>query len=188
VSATYRVKLEVNGRVVEVEVEARETLLELVRTQLGLTGTHAGCEHGSCGACTVTIDGELARACLVLAVQVGGHNIGTIEAVGGPEADGLHPVQAAIRRHHGLQCGFCTPGMVLAAIDLLQHDPAPTPEIIRDALAGNLCRCTGYDGLVAAIAELAGPSSLPAVAAARQPGGTPSRPGSPDPSGSAGAA
>jgi len=156
VTATYRVKLEVNGQVVEVEVEARETLLDMLRNHLGLTGTHAGCEHGSCGACTVTVDGELARSCLMLAVQAAGHAVGTIEGVGAVgDGDGLHPVQVAIRRHHGVQCGFCTPGMVLTAIDLLEHHPAPTPDVIRDALAGNLCRCTGYDGLVAAIVEAA---------------------------------
>jgi aerobic-type carbon monoxide dehydrogenase small subunit (CoxS/CutS family) len=152
-SATYRVKLEVNGQVVEVEVAGRQTLLDLLRDQLGLTGTHAGCEHGSCGACTVTLDGELIRACLMLAVQSEGHAVGTIEAVAaGAE---LHPVQAAFQRHHALQCGFCTPGMVLTAIDVLARHPAPTPEVIRQALAGNLCRCTGYDGLVAAIVEAA---------------------------------
>ncbi len=152
-SATYPVKLEVNGRVVEVEVDARETLLDVVRSRLGLTGAHAGCEHGSCGACTMTIDGELARSCLVLAVQAAGHAVGTIEAVSTDEE--LHPVQAAIRRHHGVQCGFCTPGMVLTAIDLLSHDPAPTADVVRHALAGNLCRCTGYVGLVAAVLEMA---------------------------------
>jgi len=150
---TYQAKFEVNGHTVEVDVEARETLLDVLRTRLGLTGTHGGCEHGACGACTVTLDGSLARSCLVLAVQATGHAVTTIEAVA--KGDELHPVQAAIGHYHGLQCGFCTPGMVLTAIDLLENDPSPTPEAIHRALAGNLCRCTGYDGLVAAILEVA---------------------------------
>ena len=170
-SATHRVKFEVNGRVAEVAVDARESLLDVLRSHLRLTGTHAGCEHGSCGACTVTIDGELARSCLVLAVQAAGHSIGSIEAVGTDEE--LHPIQAAIRRHHGVQCGFCTPGMVLTAIDLLNHDPAPTAEVIRHALAGNLCRCTGYDGLVAAVLDLAGGAETPAEPAAPPTAGGP---------------
>jgi carbon-monoxide dehydrogenase small subunit len=150
-STRYVVKLEVNGEVVEVSVEARETLLDVLREQLGLTGAHAGCEHGSCGACTVLVDGQVVRACLLLAVQLGGRSVTTIEAVGRPEA--LHPVQEALRRHHGLQCGFCTPGIVLTAIDLLERVRAPSDQEIREALAGNLCRCTGYAGIVAAIAE-----------------------------------
>ena len=152
-SARYRVKLEVNGAVVEIEVEARETLLDALRHQLGLTGTHAGCEEGSCGACTVLVDGEVARACLVLAVQVEGRSVTTIEALAQP--DDLHPVQEALRRHHGLQCGFCTPGMVLTAVDLLARNPSPTEPEIREGLAGNLCRCTGYAGIVEALLELA---------------------------------
>jgi carbon-monoxide dehydrogenase small subunit len=152
-SARYRVKLEVNGAVVEIEVEARETLLDALRHQLGLTGTHAGCEEGSCGACTVLVDGEVVRACLVLAVQLEGRSVTTIEALAPP--DDLHPVQAALRRHHGLQCGFCTPGVVLTAVDLLARNPSPTEPEIREALAGNLCRCTGYAGIVAAVLEVA---------------------------------
>ena len=152
-SARYRVKLEVNGAVVEIEVEARETLLDALRHGLGLTGTHAGCEEGSCGACTVLVDGEVVRACLVLAVQVEGRSVTTIEALAPP--DHLHPVQDALRRHHGLQCGFCTPGIVLTAVDLLARNPSPTEPEIRDALAGNLCRCTGYAGIVNAVLELA---------------------------------
>jgi carbon-monoxide dehydrogenase small subunit len=152
-TARYRVKLEVNGAVVEIEVEARETLLEALRRRLGLTGTHAGCEEGSCGACTVMVDGEVVRACLVLAVQVEGRSVTTIEALATP--DDLHPVQEALRRHHGLQCGFCTPGIVLTAVDLLGRNPSPTEPEIREALAGNLCRCTGYAGIVQAVLELA---------------------------------
>ena len=152
-SARYRVKLEVNGAVVEIEVEARETLLDALRHRLGLTGTHAGCEEGSCGACTVLVDGEVVRACLVLAVQVEGRSVTTIEALAAPDA--LHPVQDALRGHHGLQCGFCTPGIVLTAVDLLARNPSPTEPEIREALAGNLCRCTGYAGIVKAVLELA---------------------------------
>jgi carbon-monoxide dehydrogenase small subunit len=152
VSIRYRVKLEVNGTVVEIEVEARETLLDVLREQLGLTGTHSGCEQGSCGACTVLVDGEVVRSCLVLAVQLTGRSVTTIEALGTP--DSLHPIQEALHRHHGLQCGFCTPGIVLAAVDLLETNPSPSEDQIREALAGNLCRCTGYAGIVAAIAEL----------------------------------
>jgi carbon-monoxide dehydrogenase small subunit len=154
VTTRYRVKLEVNGDVVEISVEARETLLDVLREHLGLTGTHAGCEQGSCGACTVLVDGQVVRACLLLAVQLGGRSVTTIEGVGRPDA--LHPVQEALRRHHGLQCGFCTPGIVLTAIDLLERVASPGEEEIREALAGNLCRCTGYAGIVAAIAELSG--------------------------------
>ena len=152
-SARYRVKLEVNGAVVEIEVEARETLLDALRHRLGLTGTHAGCEEGSCGACTVLVDGEVVRACLVLAVQVEGRSVTTIEALAAPDA--LHPVHDALRGHHGLQCGFCTPGMVLTAVDLLARNPSPTEPEIREGLAGNLCRCTGYAGIVEALLELA---------------------------------
>jgi carbon-monoxide dehydrogenase small subunit len=150
---SYRIKLEVNGEVVEIEVEGRETLLDVVRERLGLTGTHAGCEQGACGACTVLLGGEAVRSCLVLAVQLNGASVTTIEAIGTPGA--LHPVQAALQRHHGLQCGFCTPGMVLAAIDLLTHNPAPSEADIRGALAGNLCRCTGYTGVVEAVLDAA---------------------------------
>jgi carbon-monoxide dehydrogenase small subunit len=139
----------VNDEVVEVTVEARETLLDVIRERLGLTGTHSGCEQGACGACTVLIDGDVARSCLVLGVQAAGHRVTTIEAVGAP--DRLHPVQAALSAHHGLQCGFCTPGMVLTAIDLLARVPVPDEATVRTALCGNLCRCTGYHGLVEAI-------------------------------------
>jgi carbon-monoxide dehydrogenase small subunit len=150
---SYRIKLEVNGEVVEIEVEGRETLLDVVRERLGLTGTHAGCEQGACGACTVLLGGEAVRSCLVLAVQLNGASVTTIEAIGTPGA--LHPVQAALQRHHGLQCGFCTPGMVLATLDLLAHNPVPSEADIRGALAGNLCRCTGYTGVVEAVLDAA---------------------------------
>jgi aerobic carbon-monoxide dehydrogenase small subunit len=153
------VKLEVNARPVEVEVEPRETLLDLVRTHLGLTGAHAGCEAGACGACTVLLDGETVRSCLVLAVQCGGGTVTTVEALGTPGE--LHPVMEAFRRHHGLQCGFCTPAMVLTAVELLAEDPHPDEATVREALAGNLCRCTGYAGIVAAVLAAADAAAGP---------------------------
>ena len=148
------VKLDVNGDAAEVEVEPRETLLDVLREHLGLTGAHAGCEHGACGACTVLFDGRPVRACLLFAVQCEGHPVTTIEAFGRPDA--LHPMMAAFRRNHALQCGFCTPAMVLTAIALLEETPQPSAGEVRDALAGNLCRCTGYAGIVAAVLDAAG--------------------------------
>jgi carbon-monoxide dehydrogenase small subunit len=147
------VKLQVNGDAAEVTVEPRETLLDVLREHLGLTGAHAGCEHGACGACTVLLDGEPARACLVFAVQCQKHAITTIEGVGRPDA--LHPMMQAFRAHHALQCGFCTPAMVLSAIALLEAIPSPTDAQVREALSGNLCRCTGYAGIVAAVLDVA---------------------------------
>lgn len=145
------VKLEVNGEAAEVQVEPRETVLDVVRERLGLTGAHAGCEQGSCGACTVLLDGQPVRSCLLFAVQCENKPVTTIEAFGRPDA--LHPVMDAFRRHHGLQCGFCTPAMVLTAIALLAESPNPTEDDVRQALAGNLCRCTGYAGIVAAVLD-----------------------------------
>ena len=147
------VKLHVNGDAAEVTVEPRETLLDVLRERLGLTGAHAGCEHGACGACTVLLDGEPARSCLVFAVQCEDHAITTIEAVGRPDA--LDPMMQAFRTHHALQCGFCTPAMVLGAIALLETTPRPTEREVREALSGNLCRCTGYAGIVAAVLDVA---------------------------------
>jgi len=149
----HTVKLQVNGDAAEVTVEPRETLLDVLRERLGLTGAHAGCEHGACGACTVLLDGEPARSCLVFAVQCEDHAITTIEAVGRPDA--LDPMMQAFRTHHALQCGFCTPAMVLSAIALLETTPRPTERDVRDALSGNLCRCTGYAGIVAAVLDVA---------------------------------
>jgi carbon-monoxide dehydrogenase small subunit len=146
------VELTVNGETVQMEIDARLTLLDLVRDELGLTGTHAGCEQGACGSCTVLVDGEVIRSCLALAASLSGSQVTTIEAVGTPDC--LHPVQEALWQHHGLQCGFCTPGVVLAAIDLLDRVAAPTEGQVREALSGNLCRCTGYAGMVAAIVEV----------------------------------
>ncbi|MCM8750279.1 (2Fe-2S)-binding protein [Thermomicrobiaceae bacterium CFH 74404] len=146
--ATVPITLTVNGQAVRAEVEPRVTLADFLRDELGLTGTKLGCEHGVCGACTVLVDGAAVRSCLILAVQAEGADVLTIEGLAG---DGLHPVQEAFWEHHGLQCGFCTPGMVLTAYALLQERPSPSEEEIREALAGNLCRCTGYQNIVVAV-------------------------------------
>jgi carbon-monoxide dehydrogenase small subunit len=140
----------VNGRQVSVEVEPRETLLDVLREKLGLTGAHAGCEHGVCGACTVLVDGQSVRSCLMFGVQADGHSVATIEGLA-PSDHELHPVQQAFAEHHGLQCGFCTPAMVLAAVELLERDPTPDEEEINQAMSGNVCRCTGYAGIVDAV-------------------------------------
>jgi len=139
----------VNGHRYERTVEPRLTLADFLRESLGLTGTHVGCEHGVCGACTVLHDGQPVRSCLMLAVQLDGASITTIEGVA--DGDTLHPVQQAFWDHHGLQCGFCTPGMVLVAKALLEENPRPTDAEIREAISGNLCRCTGYHFIVEAI-------------------------------------
>ena len=149
-----RVETTVNGRLYREEVEPRLLLSDFLRHRLGLTGTHVGCEHGVCGACTVRLDGVAVRSCLLLAAQVGGSEIVTVE---GLAADGdLTPLQDAFRRHHALQCGFCTPGILIAAEDLLAREPHATREQIVDMLSGQLCRCTGYTAIVDAIAEVAG--------------------------------
>jgi 2-furoyl-CoA dehydrogenase 2Fe-2S iron sulfur subunit len=147
------IELTVNGRLVGESVEPRLLLVDFLRHRLGLTGTHVGCEHGICGACTVRVDGAAVRACLVLAVQTDGSHIETVENLAG--TDGLSPLQEAFRRHHALQCGFCTPGILMAASELLEHR-SPTREQIVDMLSGHLCRCTGYAPIVDAIAEVAG--------------------------------
>ena len=141
------VALTVNGKRYEKEVEVRVTLADFIRHYLGLTGTHLGCEHGVCGACTVLLDGRAVRSCLLLAVQANGREITTIEGLA-PQAGGLHPLQEAFRDHHGLQCGFCTPGMLTTLVEFLRDNPDPTPEQVRVAISGNLCRCTGYQGIV----------------------------------------
>ena len=148
-SETRRIVTTVNGRRHEAEIEVRLTLADFLRHRLGLTGTHLGCEHGVCGACTILLDGRSARSCLMLAVQADGHEITTVEGIAA--ADGtLHPLQEAFRDHHGLQCGFCTPGMLTTLVELLRDNPDPSVEDVRVAISGNLCRCTGYQGIVAA--------------------------------------
>ena len=148
------VTVTVNGSRRRAIVEPRRTLVDFLRDDCGLTGTHIGCEHGSCGACTVLLDGEAVKACLIFAVQADGAEVTTIEGIGA--ADGsLSPVQAAFRDHHALQCGFCTPGFVVTATALLRDNPHPTDDEIRVGLAGNVCRCTGYQGILAAMRELA---------------------------------
>ena len=144
----------VNGRRYLEDVEPRLLLSDFIRHRLGLTGTHVGCEHGVCGACTVKVDGVAVRSCLMLAAQVDGAEIVTVEGLAG--AGELTPLQAAFHRHHALQCGFCTPGILLAADDLLSRNPTPSREEIVDMLSGQLCRCTGYTPIVDAIAEVAG--------------------------------
>ena len=144
--------LTVNDVPRDVRIEPRELLVCLLRDRLGLTGTHVGCETTSCGACTVLLDGRSVKSCTVLAVQAQGHHITTIEGLARPEApNGLHPVQEAFRSCHGLQCGFCTPGMMMAAKALLDSNPDPTEEDVRWALSGNLCRCTGYQNIVKSV-------------------------------------
>ena len=151
---TRKIAVTVNGRRREAEVETRYTLADFLRQQLGLTGTHLGCEHGVCGACTVLFDGQSVRSCLMLAVQANGHEIATIEGVA-PGKTELHPLQEAFRDNHGLQCGFCTPGILMTLLEFLREHPDPTEEEVRIALSGNLCRCTGYQGIVAAALDAA---------------------------------
>jgi carbon-monoxide dehydrogenase small subunit len=148
------VTMSVNGRVYTRDVEPRLLLSDFLRQELGLTGTHVGCEHGKCGACTVLVGGRAVRACLMFAVQAEGASIETIEGLAsGP--DRLHPIQRAFIACHGLQCGFCTPGMVNSTRELLAANPAPTDQEIREALAGNICRCTGYTNIVKAVRQAA---------------------------------
>jgi aerobic-type carbon monoxide dehydrogenase small subunit (CoxS/CutS family) len=146
-----RVRLTVNGAPVEREVEARLSLADFLRQDLGLTGTHVGCEHGVCGACTVLLDGRSARSCLLLAAQLDGARVTTIEGL--TPAEGLSPLQEAFRACHAMQCGFCTPGMIVASTELLTATPAPDESGIREALAGNLCMCTGYVNIVRAVVQ-----------------------------------
>ena len=146
---THSIRLTVNGAPVEAEVEDRVLLVQLLREHLGLTGTHVGCDTSQCGACVVHVDGRSVKSCTLLAVQCAGRAVTTIEglAIG----TDLHPMQEAFREHHGLQCGFCTPGMIMSAVDLLAHNPDPAEGEIREWLEGNLCRCTGYHGIVKSI-------------------------------------
>ena len=147
------VRLTVNGALREGRCEARKLFVDFIREDLGLTGTHVGCEHGICGACTVLVNGEAARSCLMLAVQASGTDVMTIEGLA--PAGRLHPLQEAFREHHGLQCGFCTPGMLMTALDLLRVNPQPSELEIRQGLSAVLCRCTGYQGIVNAVAAAA---------------------------------
>ena len=143
------VSLTVNGKSVSGEVEARTLLVHFLRENLSLTGTHVGCDTSQCGACVVHVNGKSVKSCTMLAVQADGASVTTIEGLAnGAE---LHPMQAAFREHHGLQCGFCTPGMVMSAVDLVQHNPAPSEKDVREWLEGNICRCTGYHNIVKAI-------------------------------------
>jgi carbon-monoxide dehydrogenase small subunit len=146
--------LTVNGTRHTADVPVRMTLGDFLRQDLGLTGTHLGCEHGVCGACTVLLDGRAVRACLLLAVQADGSEVRTVEGLA-PSPDTLHPLQDAFCRHHGLQCGFCTPGMLTTLVEFLQDFPNPTATQVREAISGNLCRCTGYDSIVTATLEAA---------------------------------
>ena len=146
---TRSIKLTVNGTAYERPVEPRLLLADFLRGTLGLTGTHVGCEHGVCGACTVLVDGDSMRSCLLFAVQLDGCSIETVESLG--TLNDLSPLQQAFREHHALQCGFCTPGMLMTATDLLRKYPLATDEQIREGLSGNLCRCTGYEHIVAAV-------------------------------------
>jgi carbon-monoxide dehydrogenase small subunit len=151
---TRNIAVTVNGRRYDETVETRFTLADFLRQQLGLTGTHLGCEHGVCGACTVLVDGRSARSCLMLAVQANGHEITTVEGIA-PDQTRLHPLQEAFRDNHGLQCGFCTPGILITLLEFLRDNPDPTEEEVRVAISGNLCRCTGYQGIVAAALDAA---------------------------------
>ncbi len=150
---TQRITLTVNGTRYEREVEPRLLLGDFLREQLNLTGAHFGCEHGVCGACTVMVNGETVRSCLMFAVQADGCELKTVEGLG--EAEHLHPLQQAFWDHHGLQCGFCTPGMLMTALELIEKFPLATDEEIRLGLSGNLCRCTGYQNIVTAVREAA---------------------------------
>jgi aerobic-type carbon monoxide dehydrogenase small subunit (CoxS/CutS family) len=154
-----RIMLRVNGREVEADIEPRTNLADFLRATLGLTGTHVGCEHGVCGACTVIVGGRAVRSCLMLAVQIDGGEVETVESLG--QADALSQLQQAFSDCHALQCGFCTPGMLMTLESYLRDHPAPTRDEIRDVLSGNICRCTGYQGIVDA--------AMQAAAARRQP-------------------
>jgi len=148
-SMTYTVSMTVNGKPVTGQVEGRTLLVQFIRETLRLTGTHVGCDTSQCGACVVHVDGTSVKSCTLLAVQANGAKVTTIEGLA--KGDELHPMQAAFRENHGLQCGYCTPGMVMSAIDLVKENPSPTEKEIREWLEGNLCRCTGYHNIVKSI-------------------------------------
>ena len=166
------VRLEVNGEPRSADVEPRTLLVSFIRETLGLTGTNVGCDTSSCGACTVLLDGESVKSCTLLAAQADGRSVTTIEGLAG--ADDLHPMQEAFRRNHALQCGFCTPGMVMAAVSYLRENPRPSEDEVRHALEGNLCRCTGYQNIVRAVLDAAGVAGTAGTArTARTAGETP---------------
>jgi len=158
---TREIRVTVNGRKYERRVATRLTLADFLRHELELTGTHLGCEHGVCGACTVLVDGHSTRSCLMLAVQAHGRDVVTVEGLAAPDGT-LSPLQQAFRTHHGLQCGFCTPGTLITLTELLRDNPDPTEAEIRDTLSGNLCRCTGYSGIVDAALDVAAQARVPA--------------------------
>jgi aerobic-type carbon monoxide dehydrogenase small subunit (CoxS/CutS family) len=160
-----KISIEINGRSFEGEVEPRLLLADFIRDNAELTGTHLGCEHGVCGACTVQLDGRPVRSCLMFAVQASGRRIATVEGMA-PSATELHPLQQAFHEKHALQCGFCTPGILMTMEAFLRDEPDPTPERIRSALAGNLCRCTGYQNIITAV-RLAADRSLQKESTAR---------------------
>ena len=145
----FQVSVTVNGTKYERAVEPRMLLVDFIRHELGLTGTHVGCEHGVCGTCTVLLDGQPVRSCLMFAVQANGHEVRTVEGLG--TIDKLHPLQEAFREAHALQCGFCTPGFLMTLVPFLEENRKPSEEEVREALAGNLCRCTGYQHIVEAV-------------------------------------
>ncbi|HJR98174.1 MAG TPA: (2Fe-2S)-binding protein [Actinomycetota bacterium] len=151
------VSVTVNGQSREADVEPRTLLVYFLRENLGLTGTNVGCDTSTCGSCTVLLDGESVKSCTLLAAQADGHEVTTIEAMA--DGDTMHPIQDAFHRNHGLQCGYCTPGMVMAAASYLKENPSPTEEEVREALEGNLCRCTGYQNIVTSILDAAGSMS-----------------------------
>jgi aerobic carbon-monoxide dehydrogenase small subunit len=150
-----RISVTVNGQRHEADVEPRTLLVYFLREHLGLTGTNIGCDTSTCGSCTVHLDGESVKSCSLLAAQADGREVATIESMAGPDGT-LHPLQDAFHRNHGLQCGFCTPGMIMAAAGLLEEHPAPTEQEVREGLEGNLCRCTGYENIVRSILDAAG--------------------------------
>jgi carbon-monoxide dehydrogenase small subunit len=162
--ADVGIEITVNGRLRRATAEPRLTLADFLRERLQLTGTHLGCEHGVCGACTILLNGQAVRSCLIFAVQADGGDVTTVEAIADPDGT-LSAVQAAFREHHGLQCGFCTPGFIISVTAFLRDNPDPTDEQVRDALSGNLCRCTGYQGILKAVRSAADTIAATAISA-----------------------
>lgn len=155
------IKLKVNGKEVTASVEPRTLLVELIREELRLTGTHVGCDTTQCGCCTIHLDGKAVKSCTMLAVQANGREVTTIEGLAKPDGT-LHPMQEAFREHHGLQCGFCTPGMVMMGVDIARRRPGADEKTVREELEGNICRCTGYQGIVQAILSVCNPGAVKA--------------------------